>query len=186
MDNDDKAFASEAAPAGYNLRPDGAYVSVDTATDSRYQFGGSASFSLEAWINPQERTESYKAGILGNFVMNLCGCWNIGYGIFISYPATTVKFVRSANTNGGTIDTLESASITPNEWTHIVATFDGTTMKIFVNGQLSASKPAANTVTLTAPWYVLVSSTSTTALPTIQAFSSVQSMKRPFTTTPCH
>jgi hypothetical protein len=39
---------------------------------------------------------------------------------------------------------LTGPSITPNAWTHLAYSFDGTTLRMYVNGSLAASRAAAH------------------------------------------
>lgn len=61
---------------------------------------------------------------------------NNRFGIMVTSPADTLYMVGQANDNA-----FGSFSIPENEWTHIVATHDGTTLKVYRNGSLAGSVP---------------------------------------------
>jgi hypothetical protein len=102
-----------------------------------------AAFTVEAWLNPGVQ---HPAGTLtcalssGNFASPRSG-WLI-------YQSDTGWNFRMYNENG----LATSASITggpapsPGTWAHVVAVYDGTTARVYVNGQQAASAPVASYV----------------------------------------
>lgn len=84
----------------------------------------STALTLEAWINPSVASNN---GIIEKTVQGLV---NSQYLLFIENGAGEV---RLKNSGGAT--TLWTDNLIPiNTWTHIAATWDGDTVKMFING----------------------------------------------------
>lgn len=65
-----------------------------------------------------------------------------GAGSYIIYKISgRWEFWTGNNTGGWT--TTQGPAVVPDEWTHLAATYDGTTMKFFVNGVMADSKTPA-------------------------------------------
>ncbi len=56
-------------------------------------------------------------------------------------PATKTAYFIVCTTNGVTGVVLGSTTIPLNQWVHLVGTYDGSTVKIYFNGQLDGSTP---------------------------------------------
>jgi len=82
---------------------------------------GNGKISLSCWVKTAEAGNS-KYFISGN-----------GFGL--ATTASKVSMVISAPNTSSAIST----PITANEWTHVVGTFDGTNIQIFINGSWVAS-----------------------------------------------
>jgi hypothetical protein len=53
---------------------------------------------------------------------------------------TQKRSPRSSSTSTGAGRVLSKARVTTNRWTHLAGVFDGTTLRLYVNGQLQGSK----------------------------------------------
>ncbi len=101
-------------------------------------------FSAEAW---------FSTGIT-NADMALVSTLNEGAGsgfeIHVDINGKPVVTVRNSST---WLDVVSPNVITANKWTHVAATYDGATVKLYVDGQLmnSAALPAASFVKGTSP-----------------------------------
>lgn len=91
--------------------------------------------TLSAWIAPTDLTK-FKSGIISNFA-------NGGYRLILDKN----KLIFEYRDNPGTLATLQATKdIEADKWTHVAATFDGTTrrMKIYINGVLVGEKIGVN------------------------------------------
>jgi chitodextrinase len=94
-------------------------------------------FTLEAWI--KRDTSDPDNGIVGT--------WNVAQGggpmLWVGYPeGNTVATVGSGSSNYA-----DAGSPAPvGTWTHVASTYDGSTLKLYVNGALVASKPFTGNV----------------------------------------
>ncbi len=99
-----------------------------------FQFIGTAAFSIEAWIRPSLFDDVYRHVFTTQHrvVSN-----RQGYALLLHRPEGIV-FERFVNDGQVTIEAgmpLSAAS-----FTHIVVTYDGATLRLYVNGQLATSK----------------------------------------------
>lgn len=116
---------SESDPAMYF---DGTtYVDVGDELD----LAGGQTFTIEAWVYPQ-------AGEGGYFGKAM---YDQGYkGWFLADNDSTIQFVR----DGSTV----AVSVIPyTEYTHVVGTYDGLNLILYLNGAKAGSKVATNPVT---------------------------------------
>jgi uncharacterized repeat protein (TIGR01451 family) len=86
--------------------------------------------SVEAWVRP---TAAGQNG--GIFEKTVNGWVNSQYMLFLE--AGVAKFrVRTA---GGALLPVDGPTLALGTWSHLVGTFDGTTLRLYVNGALAAS-----------------------------------------------
>ena len=84
--------------------------------------------TIEAWVNPANFFSWVSFGVKED----------ITYGMFIN-PAA---FVRIHYSGDLTLDT-PGGILNANEWTHVVGTYDGETVRIYINGELEAETNAS-------------------------------------------
>jgi hypothetical protein len=94
----------------------------------------SAAMTLEAWISPSAVTAIWRDIIYkgdDNYYLE-------GTSTIAGRPAMGGTFANSL--------LYGPSALTPNVWTHLAATYDGTTMKLYVNGILVASQPQSGPI----------------------------------------
>lgn len=74
--------------------------------------------------------------------------WTQGWGFFYNSASQVRFFIENYAAN------VAVASINPQEWNHIVGTWDGTTIRIYVNGVEGASDAYAGTITSSHPFEI--------------------------------
>ncbi|MCB2003664.1 MAG: LamG domain-containing protein, partial [Rhodoferax sp.] len=92
--------------------------------------------TLQAWVYKDPSLPAWGGVLMKSSVHN----WNDGYGLTHYTDGRIHFFVNQYNTNE------VSAALADNTWTHVAGTFDGTTLKLYINGELSASKDYAATI----------------------------------------
>jgi hypothetical protein len=110
------------------VRLAGGYVDMGDDLD----FAGTASFSLEAWVRPTT-IDGTSRRIVSKAIGGLQG-----YELFVN-SGSGLSFQRIA----GSTNTVTATAPPLNSWSHVVATYDGTTMRLYVNGSLSNSGASA-------------------------------------------
>lgn len=146
---DDGAIHDDAAPSGLGHEPNGAYVHSPSATP----LGHRNPFSLEIWAKPLPHDaqdtfgKQFSGGMIGNFDMDGSGSFNYGAGVYLSWPTRQPIFVRAGQGTGR--DVLEGPPLSTSTWSHVVATYDGETMRTYVDGALVQSVASTRDIGLT-------------------------------------
>jgi|GEM_PF-463418 len=138
------AYITVVAPGGSGgntaLVFDGATKSVDAGA---VNLSGTA-LSMECWLKPA----AFK--IASPFISSVLGMEDGANTALLrlgdaGLAANRLQFVL---TIGGTARKLNAATaLTANTWYHVAATYDGTAMKLYINGQLDATLSATGAVT---------------------------------------
>ncbi len=127
-------FNVEAVDDAPVVRNDG-YVNLNGSgflfvpgQNNAFAFEGRTSFTLEAWVRPTSRAwmdviSRHTGGVYGNFILSLN---NLGQ----------VSVWREHAPWTWVVDTSNNGALALNAWSHIAATYDGSKIRIYVNGQL--------------------------------------------------
>ncbi len=117
--------------------------------DDPFRFSGNASFSVSLWF--------YRLGQQGGTYPRLVskeGTGIMDWGISLGGSENQAYFTRGQAGLSGGNDGVTANNIAPYTWYHLTATYDGTTMKMYINGNLvnagtSSIRPIGNTKPLT-------------------------------------
>ncbi|MDX8414568.1 MAG: LamG-like jellyroll fold domain-containing protein, partial [Mariprofundales bacterium] len=111
-------------PAESALQFDGAqYVDLGAATATSMKFAGTAPFSIEAWVNPSTLTAGPQQ-IVSKSNFSIAGDYMLLYN-----ANGKVGFQREA------AGSLQSTTTLPiGQFSHVAAVYDGTNMRIYING----------------------------------------------------
>ncbi|VEP17802.1 hypothetical protein H1P_6450001 [Hyella patelloides LEGE 07179] len=108
------------------LRLDGNNAYVDLGEQSHLRFDGFKSYTMAAWIKPERRgtiISKFNGGVSATYYMD------VEDGKIRSYRNTPPFDISSNKT------------VTFGEWIHVATTYDGNTLKIYINGKLTDSQP---------------------------------------------
>ena len=131
-------LSSGTLPAVSQPNPVGSYA---FAPDSA-QLKITGDITLEAWINPSTISGSQFAGIL----MKYLNPGETAYGIYLM-PGGQVSFYLGSDGVWNTANRLLSTSPVPADtWTYVVATWDGTTKRLYIDGALDTQEPFAGPI----------------------------------------
>jgi len=90
-----------------------------------------ANFSISAWIKADDASSNY--GYIFSNDRDCCGTYN-GFSLFIQGGKLIGDIWNSTITN-----IVSNRNISSNQWTHINFTYDGSSMKLYINGVLDKS-----------------------------------------------
>ena len=123
----------EASNSAYSFDGLSDYIYI---TNSSLVSGGYATISI--WV---------KTDGLGTYYPIISGNQN-DYNIFIEKDSVMLWIVTNKPTGSSpcTSFTTKYGYLPPNQWNHIVMTYDGTTLKMFINNILSKSSPATGQI----------------------------------------
>ena len=139
-------IAAVAVPATGTVFFNGTNVPfVAPPTTNTNMVFGTRPFTVETWVRPTGFTTSSNNAIAGTWNSNGSNInsdwvWRI---VSVS-PATpgTVTFGTSSST---ILTTAANTLIGLNRWSHVAVTYDGTSYRMFINGNIAASSTAAAT-----------------------------------------
>lgn len=89
--------------------------------------------TVEAWINTSEASPSQYERLIVKEIPGNASPY-ITYGMFRNAGNTTLNWCKSS---GGTLACATTSSLPLNSWTHVVGTYDGSSLKVYVNGALN-------------------------------------------------
>ncbi|MFX1436466.1 MAG: LamG-like jellyroll fold domain-containing protein [Promethearchaeota archaeon] len=102
---------------------DGKYDLIDCGNNSIFDISGNQ-ITMQAWIKHNITPQAHFYGI-----MNHKG-WYDGYSLWIEQDSLKIAF----NLPGDTHRVISDKNVTTNTWHHIVATYDGSYMRIYIDG----------------------------------------------------
>lgn len=123
---------------------DGVDDYMATASGTTFGFTDTTPFSVSAWVKPENTGAAYKF-IVGYMTPNVD---DFAYALqFGTYSGSYDRLVLGLSRAGvGTDFCTGSTTISNSTWYHVTGTYDGTNMRVYLNGKLDCG-PTANTRT---------------------------------------
>lgn len=106
---------------------------VDDAVTVPGDFRSDA-LTIEAWVRPTSLHPQFTAGVVTHGSRSL-GAFDFGIG---QAPDPRMRFFINYNQGQQTI--VGTRPIALNEWQHLAVTYDGSTARLYINGELDAEK----------------------------------------------
>lgn len=108
------------------------------AGDHRFSFDANDEMSVAVWVNPSASGNTWDGGIVTALGMGVAGSPNYdsGWALYMAWPAQEIVFSRSGP--GPTTQTCLAGALPAGTWTHVAATYDGESIRVYVNGVLAA------------------------------------------------
>jgi hypothetical protein len=113
-----------------------------------YNFAGTSSFSAEVWIRPTAATASYKRVLSKKFTGGSLGGWELYMASTAEPVPNIITFGREDTTATSRADTV--TALQPGTWYHILATYDGNNMRMYLNGVLTETRASTRVIPSTA------------------------------------
>jgi hypothetical protein len=121
-------FHLAAQQGGYALHFDGTNDYVDVTTTN---LPASGNITLEVWIN----VKNFKTGLYEGVIIERSGSSSHGYMLRCGGAGYVEFYVGGSGWAGGSA--ISSANtILLNQWYHIAGTYDGTSIKLYVDGKI--------------------------------------------------
>jgi hypothetical protein len=96
--------------------------------------------TISAWVRPTSAMQNEPTILMKQ------GSGNLAYALYANSGDGTPNAWYVSNGDWVSMFAASGHSVPLNTWTHIAATFDGATLRIFHNGQLSASQASAGAI----------------------------------------
>jgi hypothetical protein len=110
---------------------------------NRFAFAQNAPFTLECWGNPASLTQQYPRLM----ARETDAAPRSGYLVFVRQPtASDLATLSLERWSGNTQQSCPSAQAITLAWHHFVATYDGATSRVYLDGAQVATQPSADSI----------------------------------------
>jgi RHS repeat-associated protein len=120
---------------------------IDVGNNPSLRITGNA-LTLEAWIKTSESNPSQYERILAKEVSGNADPYMV-YGLWRTAGTNLVNFGRATGGSGTLAAVTTAASLSMGAWTHLVGTYDGSNLKIYLNGSLDSQTSATGNIVST-------------------------------------
>jgi hypothetical protein len=122
-----------------------AWVTINDAADLRLTAG----MTVEAWVNPTVNASKWSAAIVKEQPSDPAN--DIAYALYTADGSGKPPAVHGLFGSGGGADksAVGTSTLPLNTWTHLAGTYDGTALRLYVNGALVATKAQTGSMTTT-------------------------------------
>lgn len=151
---DDGAVQFNAA--GSAVTPvSGDQLETQFTTDlTRFDGTGTSAFTVSCWVRPLASATVWTGAIVST--VQVSGGNDNGWRLEMTWPSRVVAFTRAANVApaGSYPSAVSPAGLAANTWHHVTGTYDGTTLRLYLNGVLVASQASSGSIgNATAPTF---------------------------------
>ena len=121
--------------AGVNFNGSSSWVTLTSTTALNLTTG----MTLSAWVRPTSITSDFRTVILKE---NNGG---LSYALYATDGASRPP-AGYINTGGSDLAAVAPATLALNTWTHLAMTYDGASIRLYVNGALVSTRAAAGSI----------------------------------------
>ena len=112
--------------------------------DDRFSFDHSAAtelMSVAALINPLASANTWLGGIVAAIGHGISpGSYSSGWALYMSWPTREIIFWRGDSSGS---QTASGGVLPAGDWAHVAATYDGTSIRLYINGGLADTVTSA-------------------------------------------
>jgi hypothetical protein len=138
---DDGAITLNYAGTTSSGNADADWLLGNEGGDGRWNFkaaSGNVNMSCACWVKPTASANTWLGGIIAAF-NTVAGSpsYDAGWALYMSWPTRALIFFRGGA--GPSSQTVSAGVLPADTWSHVAATYDGTNMRIYVDGGLAAT-----------------------------------------------